>query len=342
MATPRACGPGTALLIAVALLASACRPVGGGGVAYQPATYDVSGGGQDAGQPVDGAGFVQDGSVHDSGGGATDASVRAQDAATSSLDAAATDANKAGPDGLGGDAGASGSCAGKCGQAYQPQLSCQCNDVCSKYNNCCADWVALCQPALLSCKGRCETPYSTALPCQCHPDCLKKGSCCADYAPACGGVDLDFIKAKPGECDSDASWHKVVFSKDGDTVVLGNDDVVRLLVVNTPELSTEDCYAKEASSFTYKTMKSAGIICLVSDPGQPDKDQYGRLLRYVYYKEPKANFAPVQFNARLIRLGYGLVFYPWATGNVHEKTSLLMQAAAKGEKAGGWGVCPWN
>ena len=37
-----------------------------------------------------------------------------------------------------------GSCAGKCDQAYDPGLQCQCNAECGQHNNCCPDFDTEC------------------------------------------------------------------------------------------------------------------------------------------------------------------------------------------------------
>lgn len=244
------------------------------------------------------------------------------------------------------DAGPSSptSCAAKCGAKYDKSLICQCNSDCAKFGNCCADYTPICAPELLSCKGRCAVAYDKNLPCQCAPTCAKDGSCCGDWLGQCqAGVDLDFIHAGPNECATAADWVAVKYTKDGDTLELANGDIVRFLVVNTPELSTDDCYATDARSFTAARIKKSGYkACLVKDPNQPAVDVYGRLLRYVYYQEV-GQLTAVQLNARLVRLGYGHVFYPYATGNVHEPVSLAMQQQARISKVGGWTACPgWN
>jgi len=234
------------------------------------------------------------------------------------------------------------SCQGKCKHDFKPGQPCQCNDLCEKYGNCCKDWVALCKPKKDSCVSRCGQSPGKDLTCGCQWNCGKAGSCCADYLGACHGkADLDWLVADKQECASQSSWFGVKLTKDGDTIVLTNGSIVRFLLINAPELSSADCYAQHASNFTYNPLRKAGIVCLVKDPNQPDKDQYDRLLRYVYYKAPDAGGKTVQLNARLVRLGLGTVFYPYAKGNVHETISVLMQQKARVGKVGGWSQCGW-
>lgn len=306
--------------MALLLALSGCGNSGGGG--YVPTTYNVDGAADvvaaDAGAEV----------VSAADAGPVDAGLK--DAGPK--DTGPVDAGGGGPE----------SCQGKCLSAFQPGLPCQCNDQCEKYGNCCSDWPALCKPKLSSCVGRCGAGFNDELPCQCSWACAKSGSCCTDYLPVCEAKkDLDWLHAVAGECDYQGAWHGFKSAKDGDTIVLNTGKIVRFLVVNTPEMSSADCYAKNANDFTWQLMKKVGVVCLVKDPNQPDKDQYDRLLRYVYYREPALGNKVVQLNARLVRLGLGRVFYPWASGNLYEKISVLMQQKARQAKIGGWSLCGW-
>lgn len=244
---------------------------------------------------------------------------------------------------------ASLSCAGKCGAKYDKTLACQCNDQCPDFSNCCADYFTTCAPQKLSCKGRCDEAFNKGLPCQCGWECAKFGTCCSDYLGQCAaGVDLNMLAAPTGVCDSASDWVATQQINDGDTFQLKaihGGEKVRFLVVNTAELKEKQCYAIDAKNFTLDKIKNSKYpgkggyhVCLTKDPNQPDKDKYGRLLRYVYYMDPSVGKA-VQLNARLVRLGYGRVYYPFAAGNADEKISLLMQERARVDKVGGWGVC---
>ena len=245
--------------------------------------------------------------------------------------------------------GAPQTCAAKCGAKYDKTLPCQCNDKCSDFGNCCADYFEHCKPALLSCKGRCDEVYTKGLPCQCGWECAKFGTCCSDYLGQCAaGQNTNMLQAPPGECDSASDWVATQQINDGDTFQLKpihGGDKVRFLIVNTPELKEKDCYAVDAQKFTLNQIKNSKYpgkggyhVCLTKDANQPDKDKYGRLLRYVYYMDPTVG-KPIQLNARLVRLGYGRIYYPFAQGNTHEKIALLMQQQARIDKIGGWGAC---
>jgi len=94
---------------------------------------------------------------------------------------------------------------------------------------------------------------------------------------------------------------------DGDTIdVFLEDQVqrVRLIGVNTPETVDRrrgvQCYGPEASKFL-KELLTGKIVNLEEDPTQYSKDNYGRLLRYVYLNEEN-------INQKLIKEGYGFEY----------------------------------
>ena len=351
MATKRL-ATGTSLLVTVLAIgcASGARSPSGG---YVPTTYNTgdvvdSSTGTDLGGAPDTS--ATDASAQDSSGRAADAGSPPSDTGIGPMDTAGPqDVGLSQDAGISTDTGASVSCGGKCGAKYDKTLPCQCNDQCPQYGNCCADYFAACKPEALSCKGRCDEQDDKTMPCQCGWDCSKHGNCCTDYLGQCAaGKNLTFIEAAAGECDKASDWVATQQVKDGDTFTLKaihGGETVRFLIVNTPEIKEKQCYAIDAQKFTLARLKNSKYpgkggyhVCLIKDSNQPDKDIYGRLLRYVYYMEP-GHTKPVQLNARLVRMGYGRVFYPFAKGNKHEAISLLMQEQARKDKIGGWGSC---
>ena len=94
---------------------------------------------------------------------------------------------------------------------------------------------------------------------------------------------------------------------DGDTIDVfleGQVQRVRLIGVNTPETVDRrrgvQCYGPEASKFL-KELLTGKIVNLEEDPTQNSKDNYGRLLRYVYLNEEN-------INQKLIKEGYGFEY----------------------------------
>lgn len=108
----------------------------------------------------------------------------------------------------------------------------------------------------------------------------------------------------------------VVETVDGDTVVVrlgdGRTEKVRFIGVDTPETHHptvgEEPYGREAASFTAKSLNGR-TVWLETDA--QERDQYGRLLAYVWLAEPRdgseAEVRAKMFNARLLLEGYAQV-----------------------------------
>jgi hypothetical protein len=71
-------------------------------------------------------------------------------------------------------------CVGYCGG--QAPAGCYCDDLCTKYGDCCADYEQVCG-GTASCAGYCGGQAPTG--CYCDDLCTKYGDCCADYIPEC-------------------------------------------------------------------------------------------------------------------------------------------------------------
>ncbi|XP_046643318.1 uridylate-specific endoribonuclease-like [Daphnia pulicaria] len=77
------------------------------------------------------------------------------------------------------------SCVGRCGIGGTDLTKpCQCNPSCQTYNDCCADFIAVCN----TCDGRCTAGYDNKWPCQCTPECSDFNNCCPDKPDLCGGT----------------------------------------------------------------------------------------------------------------------------------------------------------
>src|SRR4030042_1369064 len=95
------------------------------------------------------------------------------------------------------------------------------------------------------------------------------------------------------------SGEKVTEVIDGDTFVLANGQTVRLIGINTPE--TGEPGADIAKDMLTRLVLNKTVM-LESDVS--DKDDYKRLLRYVYIGD-------ISVNAELIRIGCAeMRFYP--------------------------------
>ena len=125
----------------------------------------------------------------------------------------------------------------------------------------------------------------------------------------------------------------VVKIYDGDTVTLNTGERVRLLQIDTPELSPDECFADEARVALTKLLAGPGALTLKVDPRLDKVDKYGRLLRYVFKGSTNVNL-------RMVELGAAApYFYRSERGAFSEK---ILQAAQMAQKKslGLWQACP--
>lgn len=127
---------------------------------------------------------------------------------------------------------------------------------------------------------------------------------------------------------------QVVRVVDGDTIVVrldGREERVRYIGIDTPETYAGNepaCYAEEATAANRALTKS-GVVALVRD--EQDRDDYGRLLRYVYIDDTFINEA-------LARAGYARTL-PIPPNTTHAAVLAEAVAAARALQIGLWGAC---
>ena len=90
----------------------------------------------------------------------------------------------------------------------------------------------------------------------------------------------------PGTVTDESGQHLVARVVDGDTLVLGSDERVRLIGVDTPETKHQtkpvQPFGPEASEFTRRAVE-VRYVTLRFD--RQKRDRYQRLLAYVYLKD---------------------------------------------------------
>ncbi|GAA1753761.1 thermonuclease family protein [Aeromicrobium alkaliterrae] len=124
---------------------------------------------------------------------------------------------------------------------------------------------------------------------------------------------------------------------DGDTVWVttanGHSEKVRILGIDTPELSEPaECWAAEATNALALALSRDGVtVELVTDPMADDRDQYGRLLRYVEVDQ-------VDVGLELVEQGHA---YLYRDADDLTRTDAYQDAreTAQDQKAGLWGAC---
>ena len=129
---------------------------------------------------------------------------------------------------------------------------------------------------------------------------------------------------------NDKKSYQVTSITDGDTFKInidGETETVRIIGIDTPELSPKECFAEDAKE-KLKNLIGGENVFLEPGSGSDNKDYYGRLLRYVY----DANSNDV--GASMIKEGYAYSYekYP------HEKLSEYesFEAEAKEDLKGLW------
>jgi len=111
---------------------------------------------------------------------------------------------------------------------------------------------------------------------------------------------------------------------DGDTIELQDGSRVRYLGIDTPE--TGEPYYSEATARN-KELVEGKIVYL--QKGKRDRDEYNRLLRYVYIDG-------VFVNAELVAQGFATA-YIFDTDEWYSQTLVRLEQYAKLKKRGLWG-----
>jgi endonuclease YncB( thermonuclease family) len=120
---------------------------------------------------------------------------------------------------------------------------------------------------------------------------------------------------------------------DGDTVTLTTGEKVRLLQIDTPELSSSECFGFEARNVLIGLLSGPGSVTLKSDPKLDQVDRYGRLLRYIFVGKTNINLKMVEMGAA------APYFYRGERG---QYSNQILKAAqnAKSKSLGLWKSCP--
>jgi micrococcal nuclease len=120
---------------------------------------------------------------------------------------------------------------------------------------------------------------------------------------------------------------------DGDTIELASGQKVRYIGINTPKQELGDCYAKEAVKRN-KELVEGKFVRLEKDVSE--KDNYGRLLRYVYLGKKEEN--KISVNEILIKEGFAQVLTLLPDMAFAEKF-LQSEREAREQKLGLWAAC---
>lgn len=116
---------------------------------------------------------------------------------------------------------------------------------------------------------------------------------------------------------------------DGDTIDLDSGERVRYLLVDTPELSSDDCYAQEATELNAQLVLDREVTLAYDVECE---DRFGRLLAYVYLGEN-------EINTTLVERGYACLLHIPPNGEDRRDEFAGLESRAKSEERGMWGQC---
>lgn len=129
-----------------------------------------------------------------------------------------------------------------------------------------------------------------------------------------------------------ASAETILKITDGDTIRINTGEDVRLVQIDTPEPSSSECYASEATEALTKLIFGK-TIRLEAEAVSANIDQYKRLLRYVFVGK-------TNINLKMVELGAAAPYF--YQGEKGKYSTQLLKAAqkARAQKVGLWGKCP--
>lgn len=116
---------------------------------------------------------------------------------------------------------------------------------------------------------------------------------------------------------------------DGDTIDLDSGERVRYLMVDTPELSSDDCYADEALELNRQLVLGQEVSLYYDVECE---DRFGRLLAYVYVG---AN----EINTVMVERGYACQLHIPPNGEARRDEFVGLETRARNEQRGMWGQC---
>jgi len=131
-----------------------------------------------------------------------------------------------------------------------------------------------------------------------------------------------------------SQWRQVRWVDDGDTVVLSDGTRVRYIGINAPEIAHKDRPAErfglEATAFNRKLVYQKKVRLELD---RERRDQYGRLLAYVFLED--GTFV----NAELVRAGYAYDLFRKPTTK-YDQLLLRLQREAMAKRVGLWKEFP--
>ena len=131
---------------------------------------------------------------------------------------------------------------------------------------------------------------------------------------------------------------KVLRVVDGDTIkvlINNKEDTVRLIGIDAPETVALEkpvqCFGKQASDKAKKALTGKEVV-LESDLTQGERDEYGRLLRYVFVDS-------LNFNQIMVSDGYAREYTFKGKAYKYQIEFVQAEQQARKDKEGIWSAC---
>lgn len=144
------------------------------------------------------------------------------------------------------------------------------------------------------------------------------------------GINL-FLGPSLGQFEA----YTVTKVSDGDTI-WANNEKIRIIGINTPEIKNKEKFSHEAKDLTESLILNKKVYL---EKDLEERDQYNRLLRYVWLREPeKINREEIEKNTIegiLLSKGYARV-YTFKPNTKYRKYFKEIEDKAKKEKVGMW------
>ena len=164
----------------------------------------------------------------------------------------------------------------------------------------------------------------------------------AIFALTAGGIKAALPGAQTGHDPAEGTTTRVRVTAvvDGDTIRVetrGGRQLgrVRLLGIDAPEVAhppePAECYADQATDLLKELTPVGSTVELVTDSAQPNRDRYGRLLRYVDHDGHDA--------ARELLAGGAARRYEAGQALAREESYSAAADDAQGAERGLWGTC---
>jgi endonuclease YncB( thermonuclease family) len=150
-------------------------------------------------------------------------------------------------------------------------------------------------------------------------------------------VALLAVAASVGVAPAEAAGvYRVGRVVDGDTVYLTDGTRIRLVQIDTPEVSfRRECFGEAASAATRRLLPPGTAVRLVPEPATDRVDAYGRLLRYVIRARDGLNV-----NVSLVAAGDAAPYFYGGRRGRYAAALERFATRARARRLGVWGACP--